>query len=478
MHPFEYSRLVFLGMVGSMMLYNSLKFLQLRDFTYFYYTGYLLCMITYFSRSYYLDINNSYFQYELNAWLSVVAPMFSYIFYYGFAITFLDLRKNIPILFKFSKWMVILIATFIVFFTFSKVILKNQNVSFLMHDFMRLLLIIASIYGIIKTYMQKKVISNYFATGSAALTLGGAIAFVMSMNFFENGSDITLFESPLFYFECGIIIEIFCFSLGLAYKQRQIEMAKGRVEEALFLQTKSSEIEQIRAVLDARELERNRISKELHDDLGSGLTEIRLLSEVLKSKSDNGISIEIEKISKASSKLIDNLSEIVWTMNPRHDLLESLIVYLRTYSIEYFENTNVQFKTNIPEEIPTNYLSSEVRRNIFLVVKESFNNIVKHSYADAVTFNIEIVHVKQVKDLPMKQTSEDPFYEFKKNAVLQITIADNGIGINFDNQNLLKNGLKNMHERMKYVGGTFEIFNQSGTKTILSYPLETSLQAN
>lgn len=472
MHPFEYSRLVFLGMVGSMLLYNSIKFFQLRDYTYFYYTGYLLCMITYFSRIFFLNINTSYFQNELNSWLSVVAPMLSYIFYYGFAITFLNLRKNIPFLFKFSKILVLLIASFIVFFTFTKVILQNKSLSFLMHDLMRLALIIASVYGIIVTYKQKKTITNYFATGSAAITLGGLIAFVMSMSYFENFSSFSLFDSPLFYFECGIIIEIFCFSLGLSYKQRIIEMGKGRAEEALLLQRKTSEVERAKAVLDARELERNRISKELHDDLGSGLTEIRLLSEVLKSKSYNGISVEIEKISKSSSQLIDNLSEIVWTMNPRHDSLESLIVYLRTYSIEYFENTPIHFKTTIPEDIPAFILNSEIRRNIFLVVKETFNNILKHSQAESVWFTIEIKQVNLVKEIPIAKSSEKlPFYDFDTNTFLQITIADNGKGINFNKENLFRNGLNNMSERMKFVGGSFEILNKSGTQTILQYPL-------
>lgn len=473
MHPFEYTRLVFLGMVGSMMLYNSLKFIQLRDVTYFFYTAYMFCMIVYFSRALFLDVHNSNMQYQLGLWLSVIAPMLSYIFYYRFTITFLELKKTIPFLYKLSRALILAISLFILIYTFVKFVSGNQAASMILHDLMRLALIIASIIGISATYKQRKPIMNYFATGSLFLTLGGTIAFIMSMNYIGGDTDISLFETPLFYFEIGIILEIFCFSLGLAYKQRVIEMEKGRAEEALLLQTKTSEIARIKAVLDARELERNRISKELHDDLGSGLTQISLLSEMIKRKSINEIAMEIEKISKSSGQLIDNLSEIVWTMNPRHDLLESLIVYLRTYSIEYFENANIDFNVKIPNQIPESYLTSEVRRNIFLVVKESFHNIIKHSESNKVDLTIEVATIISVQQSPMKR-SEKPFYRQQNTSHLHITISDNGQGIDFENQTLFSNGLRNMKDRMKNIGGSFEITNDNGVKTQIRYPLNST----
>ena len=464
MHPFEYTRLIFLGMVGSMMIYNSLKFIQLRDYTYFYYTAYMFCMIVYFSRTLFFDVENSVIHYQLSSWIGVAAPMFSYIFYYRFAITFLELKRTLPFLYKLSRALIVLVSIFIIAFTFTKLFSSHQNVSLRMHDFMRLVLIIASIIGLIATYKQHKPIMNYFATGSLFLTLGGAIAFLMSIYFYDNNTKISVFETPLFYFEIGIVLEIFCFSLGLAYKQRVIEKDKGRAEEALILQTKTSEIERIKAVLNARELERNRISKELHDDLGSGLTQIGLLSEVIKRKSIVEIEKEIEKISKSSSQLIDNLSEIIWTMNPRHDLLESLIVYLRTYSIEYFENANIDFSITIPDQIP------EVRRNIFLVVKESFHNIIKHSKSNKVCVTIEVTSQVSIQQSPMKR-SREPFYKQQNISYLHLTIADNGQGINFENPTLLRNGLRNMSERMKYIGGSFEISNDNGVKTFIRYRL-------
>jgi signal transduction histidine kinase len=102
---------------------------------------------------------------------------------------------------------------------------------------------------------------------------------------------------------------------------------------------------------------------------------------------------------------------------------------------------------NMPESLPTDFVSGEFRRNIFLTVKEALHNIVKHSQADDVCINIS----------------------FKKS--LLITIKDNGIGFEEKNTRGFGNGLYNMKKRMKDIGGALEFTNQSGTMMILTVPL-------
>jgi hypothetical protein len=85
--------------------------------------------------------------------------------------------------------------------------------------------------------------------------------------------------------------------------------------------------------------ERTRIASDMHDDLGAGLTSIRLLSEIANQKTgkDSAAKTEIEKIARSAGKLSENLREIIWAINTRNDILEDFIIYVRTYAVEYFD---------------------------------------------------------------------------------------------------------------------------------------------
>jgi len=198
------------------------------------------------------------------------------------------------------------------------------------------------------------------------------------------------------------------------------------------------EFEKLKAV----STERERIALDMHDDLGAGLTSIRLLGEVanLKAGKDNVAKSEIEKIVKSTEHLSENLREIIWTMNTRFDKLEDFIIYIRTYAVEFFDNSGIKFQFNKPVIIPEMQISGELRRNLFLCIKEALNNIVKHSRATEASFVIDVV-----------------------NKVLFIEIKDNGIGIDSDQINKFGNGLKSMKERLIKCGSELKIEVNNGT---------------
>ena len=141
------------------------------------------------------------------------------------------------------------------------------------------------------------------------------------------------------------------------------------------------------------------------------------------------------------------MNAIVWSMNSSNDTLDSLIYYIRSYSIEYFDGTSVECKVVMPATIPFQEISGDKRRNIFLCVKETLNNILKHSMASRVTINIET------------------------NRKLSISILDNGVGIDQEKIRRFGNGLQNIDRRMKGIGGNYQIFNNNGTETKLELPL-------
>jgi len=194
--------------------------------------------------------------------------------------------------------------------------------------------------------------------------------------------------------------------------------------------------------------ERARISSDMHDDLGSGLSTIRLLSEIAKQKIDPSQAREIERISEAAGEMIDKMSEIIWAMNSSNDSLENLIAYMRSFAADFLEHAHITHQFSIPESIPNVKLSGGTRRNIYLAVKESLHNVVKHAQASEVMIEVN-----------MQQHS------------MTILIRDNGKGFDQEKVRLFGNGLKNIQKRMQAVGGQADITSQNGTIVFLDIPL-------
>ena len=130
------------------------------------------------------------------------------------------------------------------------------------------------------------------------------------------------------------------------------------------LANERKEIEKQVAVLEAQTEERNRISIDMHDELGSGVTAIRLMSEIVKTKLKESSLPEIDKISSSANDLITKMNTIIWTMSSSNDTMESLVAYIRTHALDFFENTNVECRFIMPEHIPNTELKGEKRRNL------------------------------------------------------------------------------------------------------------------
>jgi len=210
-------------------------------------------------------------------------------------------------------------------------------------------------------------------------------------------------------------------------------------------------IEKQRILLEKQqviELERRRIAGEMHDDLGAGLSNIRFLSEKVKRESFNtGTQSDAEKLINNSNDLAQKMNEIIWAMNEKNDTLEALIYYTRAYAMEYCEENNLECKVILPSLIPRKFVSGEIRRNIFLTIKESLHNIVKHSGALAVLI------------------------ELKLDNGLYVRITDNGKGIKSENMRPNGNGLINMQRRISQLKGTMNIMSKEGVTVEFTVPL-------
>jgi two-component system, NarL family, sensor kinase len=218
--------------------------------------------------------------------------------------------------------------------------------------------------------------------------------------------------------------------------------------QSLLTLQKQHEVNTLKEKMQAREEERDRIGREMHDDIGSALTTILYLSDDLKEKSKEGENKIADKIASTATGVVDKMNEIIWSMNRQYDTLDDLIVYTRQHAVEFLQNHCLKYQFNVPEYIPDLQITGEQRRNIYLVIKESLHNIVKHSCASEVNISFDL------------------------NGGLRSCIHDNGKGIETISQRRFGNGLKNMRQRMESIGGSFEIENENGTIIRLYCPLD------
>ena len=194
--------------------------------------------------------------------------------------------------------------------------------------------------------------------------------------------------------------------------------------------------EKMRAI----EEERSRIARDLHDDLGSSLTEISLLADAgLRNPplAERALS-RFHAIAAKARALVQALDVIVWLVNPSKDALPFLAGYLGSYAEEYLGASGIGCRLKIPMDMPALRLNADVRHNLFLAVKEVLHNIVRHAHASEVLVTFAL-----------------------REGVLEIAISDNGQG--FDPAASVEgNGLANLRQRVAGIGGRCEIQAQPG----------------
>ncbi|MEQ1675636.1 MAG: two-component regulator propeller domain-containing protein [Chitinophagaceae bacterium] len=213
------------------------------------------------------------------------------------------------------------------------------------------------------------------------------------------------------------------------------------------LQKQKAAAEKIQAV----EKERTRIATDMHDDFGASLSRIKFISEKMQlTQSENeGLKTDLSKISDYSDEMAEKMNEIVWALNQRYDSLGDLVSFCRSYASEYLQDKNI--KLHFSEgELSENKIQGEVRRNIFLVIKEALHNIVKHAGASEVAVS---------------------FRHDEKNQSISVVISDTGKGIDTGNIRPFANGLENMKKRMADINGTFTIENNNGTRITITAPV-------
>ena len=199
--------------------------------------------------------------------------------------------------------------------------------------------------------------------------------------------------------------------------------------------------------------ERARIARDIHDDLGSRMTQLVLHGEVAQSELpvDSEIRSQIDRICEEARGILSTMDEILWAVNPKRDAFRDFTSFICGYAQEFFKPTRIQCLFDLTPSPSPLTLNLPSKRALLMVIKETFNNIVKHSGATEVLLRVN--------------------WQAQR---LVVVVSDNGKGFDQTKLTTVRNGLVNMLQRMEELGGTFEITSQpgKGCRTELSLPLK------
>ncbi len=190
-----------------------------------------------------------------------------------------------------------------------------------------------------------------------------------------------------------------------------------------------------------------KIATDLHDNVGAGLTEISILSEVAANRMRiNSVNDpkEFNRISNISRELVDNMSDIVWVVNPQRDSLYDLIIKLKDSYNEFMNSVGISFRVKNIDKTDDVRLPMEYKQNLLMMFKEAINNAIKHSNCKKITLEANV-----------------------KNDIIELTLTDDGTGID-KSKNKTGNGISNMESRAEKLGGSVKVISvlNGGTQVI------------
>jgi signal transduction histidine kinase len=400
---------IYFGFILLISFYNFFLWLTIRDKTYLFYVFYVvtfgLMQACIYGYGFQYLWSNSFINDR-----GVVVFMFgSNFFMIHFLRNFLDLKKNLPLWVDISAkmaWVCLFLIVISLFF--------YQWYFNILGIFFVLTLILSFFFLLIKLAL-KKIKSAYFSLFAFSALMIASI-FVVFKNL-----GILSAENQDYYLMVGSMIEIVLFSLALGDKFRHEQLEKERQQHI-----------------------RNEIAANLHDDLAASLSSLTMFSDSNRRKAQKELSdneLIFSKISEKSRDILNLVRENVWEMNPRNDQSEEWLDRMIKFAVETLESKQIELDLNVSDEVRNMILPIDYRRDLYLFVKETINNIAKHSEADLVKLSLYL----------------------QKNTLFLI-IKDNGKG--FDVKALNSgNGLLNFQHRANHLKGKYEMNSVIGQGT-------------
>ncbi|MDJ1503748.1 7TM diverse intracellular signaling domain-containing protein [Xanthocytophaga agilis] len=429
-HPIDVANGVYLGIILVMVLYNLFIYTSVRDKTYLFYVGYVLCsgIVIADFQGYVFDLVWKH-TFKLFPVFDYVPVMLANILGLLFAWNFLATPSNTPKMHKGIQ--ILLIGTVCVLIMgFGITIFRLSFYKVWCELAIQVVVFCSSVYmlGVGALLVSRNKRPAVFYVLAWTVFLVGTIIFILQIDGFIPNTFFTEHSVQI-----GSAVETILLSLALADR---INTYKKEREDAQLQYIKQ---------LQENEHVRNRIARDLHDDIGSTLSSIAILSQVarqrsLKSEYSGDI---LEKMSNSAQKMMDSLHDIVWTTQPANDSLNSITIRMREFAGEVLEAKNILYEIKVDEILLPLKLPTKRHYDFYMIFKESINNAAKYSEATHILVNLD-----------------------KVNGHLRLQIQDNGKGFDID-QIKPGNGLKNMQKRAFQLEGNLHLSSNLGKGTFI-----------
>jgi len=284
-------------------------------------------------------------------------------------------------------------------------------------------------------------IVNFKQKGYKSLIINGMLVLfvcvvttmMLTIRYNSGSNDTILDRYPLAIIKLGMLIDIMLFQLALLKRWNE--------------QERQLAIEKIQSQLEVEKL-RNKISSQLHDDIGSTLSGVSMYSHLTNNQMERGehdqAKVSLNIIQQSANAMVEKLNDLVWSVNPEHDSLPMMLERLQQYGLDMCSAKNMQFKMETTVKNSIVDLPSEQLYHLYLFIKEAINNAAKYSEANLLRLTLE-----------------------EKKSLLEISIIDNGKG--FDIASIKRgNGLTNMQKRADELGAVFSIQSKAGEGCLIA----------
>ncbi len=430
------------GMLLMMLFYILALFIHVKKPEYGYYSAYIFFVIIFAAlrASDILEVNEVLGWGKWYTYINDISQVFAYCMYFPFLRHYLNTKQNEPKLDRqLSIFSFALIGYVFVYWFFK----WNdwRTISWYSWNLMRVLLIAMVIYLATKVWKMKQPYAFYPIIGGLSFTFLALLAMVFTIY----DEWVRQFPYPLnyavFYYFVGIIIELIFFSLGLGFKHRMDEVEKVEAQQALQFVEDRQEFERYKSMTEARETERSRIAKDLHDGIGGLLSGVKISLANIQSRL--ALKADDQLVFARSLDMLDGsvqeLRRVAHAMMP-----PSLEVFgLKAALRDYVEAVNsMKTMKTIFQVMGDDYkLSNENELIIYRIVQELMNNILKH--AQATECLIQLAYLSDQ---------------------LSITVEDNGRG--FDSKEEKKGmGWVNIRQRVQFLKGSLDLNTSEGNGT-------------
>jgi signal transduction histidine kinase len=245
----------------------------------------------------------------------------------------------------------------------------------------------------------------------------------------------------------GFILEALIFAIAFIRWHGFVDTDRSVLQLKLSMEQQ----EKLLAVQAAEQKVKDRIARDLHDDIAASMSGIRILSKVAHQQFGPKVPEAaplLEQISKSAQSTLESISDLIWAVKPHPDYLNDMADRMREYAQKFLDAQDIDYQLNIPRNLPVMEMDIESRRNVYLIFKEAINNALKHSACTRM-------------DISLLADAQK----------MTLLVADNGIGFDLAEKANSGVGINSMHKRAAEIGGELSIVSAKGQGTKIAFAL-------